>query len=174
VPAAFAPFGHVIGSLAERDPDAVMGGLYPGVTNPVRAEIGGEPFDGPGWYEQNKDRVPLSEGLQRAHFAYHTDSGQSFFSSHHRPTVYLLGPVQDPLAAEDVRAFYTDGSLGLCLHVKVWHTQPICLEGEDVYQTMRGEHGANNFVNYHDHTVEMNFDLEQGLAIEPDMENFKI
>ena len=43
---------------------------------------------------------------------------------------------------------------------------PICVEGDDVYQTVRGDQ------DYHAHSVEVDFDLEQGLAIEPDMENY--
>ena len=43
---------------------------------------------------------------------------------------------------------------------------PICVEGADVYQTVRGDQ------DYHAHSVEVDFDLEQGLAIEPDLENY--
>jgi len=105
--------------------------------------------------------------LQRAHFAFHTDAGQSFFPSKHRPTVFLVGAIQPTLPAEELRAFYSDGSVGVCLRLGVWHTMPICVDGEDVYQTTRGDQ------DYMAHSVEVDYDLEQGLAIEPDMENFK-
>ena len=164
-PEAFAPFGHIIRTFEERQPDVAKGGLTANAY-PVTAGLGDGPKDGSGWYEANEDRVPISEGLGRAHFAFHTDAGQSFFPSKHSPTVYLVGPVQETLPAEDVRAFYTDGSLGVCLHLQVWHTMPICVEGDDVYQTMRGDQ------DYQAHSVEVDFDLEQGLTIVPDMENF--
>ena len=40
---------------------------------------------------------------------------------------------------EDLRAFYSDGSTGICMHLKVWHTMPVCLRGEEVYLTARGK-----------------------------------
>ena len=160
---AFAPFGHVIRVFEERKPVVAKGGLTTNAYT-VRAGVGEERADGAGWYQVHKDRVPISEGLQRAHFAFHTDAGQSFFPSRGCPTVYLVGPVKDSLAARDVRAFYTDGSLGVCLHLKVWHTMPICVAGTEVYQTMRGDQ------DYQAHSVEIDFDLEQGVAIEADVE----
>ena len=50
--------------------------------------------------------------------------------------------------------------------LKVWHTMPICVDGNDIYQTVRGDQ------DYQAHSVEVDFDLEQGLAIEPDLENY--
>jgi ureidoglycolate hydrolase len=164
-PKAFAPFGHVIHSFEERQPEVAKGGLRTNAYT-VKAGLGDQRADAPGWYEAHKDRVPISEGLQRAHFAFHTDAGQSFFPSRGCPTVYLVGPVKDTLEAKDLRAFHTDGRLGVCLYLKVWHTMPICLEGIEVYQTMRGDQ------DYYAHSVEIDFDLQQGLSIEPDMENF--
>ena len=155
-PEAFAPFGHVIRSFEERQPEVAKGGLGTNAYE-VRAARGDE---------TGGERAPLTEGVQRGHFAFHTDAGQSFFPSLGRPTVFLVGPVQETLAAGDVRAFYTDGSLGVCLHLKVWHTMPICVEGTEVYQTMRGDQ------DYQAHSVEAEFDLKQGLTLEPDMENF--
>ena len=155
-PEAFAPFGHVIHSADERKPEVAIGGLGSNDYE-VRAELGDE---------ANGEKAPLTEGRQRAHFAFHTDAGQSFFPTRGRPAVFLVGPVQDSLAAGDVRAFYSDGSVGICMHLKVWHTMPICLEGVDVFRTTRGDQ------DYQAHSVEVDFDLEQGLAVEPDMENF--
>ena len=43
---------------------------------------------------------------------------------------------------------------------------PICVDGNDIYQTVRGDQ------DYQAHSVEVDFDLEQGLAIEPDLENY--
>ena len=162
----FAPFGQIIHTFEEGKPEKVKGDYATGAY-PVTAERGEEPRDAPGFYAQNENRVPLSEGLQRAHFAFHTDAGQSFFPSKHRPTVFLVGAIQPTLPAEELRAFYSDGSVGVCLRLGVWHTMPICVDGEDVYQTTRGDQ------DYMAHSVEVDYDLEQGLAIEPDMDNFK-
>lgn len=158
-PEAFAPFGEVIETFEEAKPEIAKGGLrsaaYPVTAALSEATVDAEP-----------EKTPLSEGLQRAHFAFHTDAGQAFYPSLHRPTVFLVGPIKDTLEPEDVRAFYSDGNTGVCLGLKVWHTMPICVEGDDVYQTVRGDQ------DYHAHSVEVDFDLEQGLAIEPDLENY--
>ena len=158
-PEAFAPFGKVIESFEQAKPEIAKGGLRTAAYT-VTASLSETPS------ESDSQKTPLSEGLQRAHFAFHTDAGQAFYPSCHCPTVFLVGPVKETLEAEDVRAFYTDGSLGICLGLKVWHTMPICVEGTDVYQTVRGDQ------DYHAHSVEVDFDLEQGLAIEPDLADF--
>ena len=88
VPETFAPFGHVIRTFEERKPDKVKGG-YATNAYPVLATPGPEPKDGPGWYAPHPQRVPISEGLERAHFAFHTDAGQSFYPSLHSPSVFL-------------------------------------------------------------------------------------
>ena len=152
-PEAFAPFGHVIRSFNERQPEVAKGGLG---TNEYEVWAApGEEVDG--------EKTSLTEGRRRAHFAFHTDAGQSFFPSRGHPAVFLVGPVRDSLPAGDVRAFYSDGSLGVCLHLKVWHTMPICLEGTEVFQTMRGDQ------DYQAHSVEIDFDVEHGIAFEPDI-----
>ena len=48
----------------------------------------------------------------------------------------------------------------------VWHTMPVCLEGEEVYETARGAQ------DYHAHSIDVHFDHSHNLALEPDMENF--
>ena len=120
----FAPFGHVISTFGERQPEIVKGG-YATNEYEVFAAPGDEPKDGPGWYGVHADRVPISEGLQRAHFAFHTDAGQSFYPKLHSPSVFLVGAIQDRIDAGELRAFYSDGSLGVCLHLGVWHTMPL-------------------------------------------------
>ena len=77
--------------------------------------------------------------LQQTHFAYPTDAGQSFYPSLHSPSVFLVGTIQDDMQAEEMRAFYSKGDVGVCLHQGVWHTMPICVEGDDIYQTTRGD-----------------------------------
>ena len=69
------------------------------------------------------------------------------------------------MQAQDLRAFYGEGLVGVCLHLGTWHTMPICVEGEDSYTTIRGD------ADYLEHSVEVEFDLQQGLVIEPDLES---
>ena len=76
----FAPYGHVIRSFEERKPDKVKGD-YATAAYTVSSECSDPPKDGPGWYEPNKDRVPISEGLQRAHFAFHTPQSSPSFTA---------------------------------------------------------------------------------------------
>jgi ureidoglycolate hydrolase len=162
----FAPFGHLIGSLEERMPDKVKGD-YSSYEKYAYAEITGRQGDSPGWYEADPNRVPLSEGLQRAHFAFHTDAGQSFYPRDGKPSIYLVGGVGDSLPAASLRAFYGEGRVGVCLHLGVWHTMPICADGRELYATIRGD------ADYMEHSVEVEFDLQQGLAIEPDLAAFR-
>jgi len=114
-PDAFAPFGDVIETYEAGRPEIVKGGL------------------------REKELALSSENRTVAHFAYHTDAGQSFYPSRHRPTVFIVGPIGPTLDPADLRAFHSDGSVGICLRVGVWHTFPICLEGEEVYQSTRGD-----------------------------------
>ena len=165
LPETFAPFGHVIKTFEERQPDKVIGG-YATNAYGVLAARGTPPKDAASWYEANPDRVPLSEGLARAHFAFHTDAGQSFYPSLHSPSVFLVGAIGGDIQAEEMRAFHSRGDVGVCLHLGVWHTMPICVAGEDIYQTTRGNQ------DYHQHSVEIDFDLERGQSIAPDMANF--
>lgn len=151
-PETFAPFGQVIERFEERKPQVRKGG-YTQNAYTVTAAL---PKDA------DPQKVSLIGGWQRAHFAFHTDAGQSFYPSRHQPAVFLVGPVKPTLEAGEVRAFYSDGRLGVCLALEVWHTMPICIEGEEVFQTMRGDQ------DYKAHSVEVDFDLEQGLAIDLD------
>jgi ureidoglycolate hydrolase len=165
-PEYFAPYGHLINSIEERKPDIVKGN-YSSYEKHAYADIAaGEPKDGEGWYVADKNRTPLSEGLKRGHFAFHTDAGQSFFPVNGRPTVYIVGGVGEPLRPQEMRAFYGEGSVGVCLHLGVWHTMPMSVEGEELYTTIRGD------ADYHEHSTEVEFDVQQGLVIEPDLENF--
>lgn len=166
-PESFTAFGHVINTFQERQPELAKGG-YRTKEMEVFSETGDEPIDGPAWYEPHPDRVPISEGLQRAHFAFHTDAGQSFYPKLHTASIFIVGPIQNDIQSEELSAFYSDGNLGVCLHLGVWHTMPICVRGREIYQTTRGNQ------DYLQHSVEIDFDLERNQTIEPDIENFII
>ena len=43
---------------------------------------------------------------------------------------------------------------------------PMSVDGEELYTTIRGDE------DYNEHSVEVEFDMQQGLVIEPDLENF--
>lgn len=161
----FAPYGHLIRSPEERMPDKVKG-HFSSYEKHAFAEITGERQDGDGWYSANENRTPLSEGYDRAHFAFHTDAGQSFFPVNGRPSMYLVGGVGEPLRPDEMRCFYGEGPLGVCLHMGVWHSMPICVEGEELYVTYRGS------ADYQKHSVEAEFDMQQGLVVSPDWDNF--
>ena len=135
---AFAPFGEVIHSFEEKHPEVVKGGL------------------------RRKEIAISSTERRHAHFAYHTDAGQSFYPSRHRPCVFMVAPISESIRPEDIRAFKSAGNLGVCLKAGVWHTFPICLEGEEVFQSERGDQ------DYAAHSVEVDFDVEQGVILEPD------
>ena len=81
-PEAFAPFGEVIESFEAAKPEIAKGGLR-SAAYPVTADLSEAPAG------SETQKTPLSEGLQRAHFAFHTDAGQAFYPSLHQPTVFL-------------------------------------------------------------------------------------
>ena len=112
------------------------------------------------------EKLSLSEGRLRAHFACHDDAGQSFYPSRHCPTVFWVAPAQPMIEPADLRAFYSDGSLGICMHLGVWHTMPVCLRGDEEYLTARGN------LDYHEHSIDVFFDESQSLALEPDMASY--
>lgn len=151
----FEPFGVVIRSFDETRPEVCIGELRESEYT-VTADVS-EPLP---------EKLSLFEGRKRAHFAFHTDAGQSFHPSRHCPTVFFVAPVKETLEPEDIRAFFSAGTLGICILPKIWHTMPICLKGTEAYQTARGDQ------DYHTYSVEVDFDEEQGLAIAPDMETF--
>ena len=154
-PEAFAPFGQVISNFDEAKPEVVVGALTERAYT-VRADV----------KDPMAEKLDLNEGRCRAHFAFHDDAGQSFYPSRHCPTVFFVAPVQPLIEPEDLRAFYSDGSAGICMKLEVWHTMPVCLQGEEVYLTARGNQ------DYQAHSVDVHFDQARGLALEPDMGNF--
>ena len=151
----FAPFGQVISSFDEAKPEAVVGALTENAYT-VRSDL----------HDPTTAALDLSTGRLRGHFACHNDAGQSFYPSRHCPTIFFIAPIQPMIEPAELRAFYSDGSSGICMKVLVWHTMPVCLRGEEVYLTSRGDQ------DYHAHSTDVHFDQDRGLALDPDMENF--
>ncbi len=127
-PTIFVPFGQIIWTFEEAKSDVAVGALTENAYT-VKAT----PSD------LTTEPLKLSAGQHRAHFACHSDAGQSFYPSQHSPSVFLVGAIQEDIQAEELRAFYIAGDVGVCLHLGVWHTMPICVDGDDVYQTTRGD-----------------------------------
>ncbi len=152
-PEAFEPFGQVISTFDEARPPLRVGTLQ------VREYTVTAAVADPA-------KPTLAEGRQRGHFACHDDAGQSFYPSRHSPSIFFVAPVQKTLEPEDMRAFYSDGSLGICMGLEVWHTMPICLKGTEVFFTARGDQ------DYHAHSIDVHFDQDRNLTLEPDMQNF--
>ena len=73
-PAAFEPFGSVISTCDETRPDVRVGGLTENHYT-VTAAVSDPP----------PEKLSLSEGRLRAHFACHDDAGQSFYPTRHCP-----------------------------------------------------------------------------------------
>ena len=138
-PEAFAPFGVVIETYEEAEPEVVKGGL-----------------------REKKFSVESGDN-KRTHFNYHTYAGQAYYPSQHGPTVFMVGPIGDPPAPDQLRAFYTDGSVGICFPAGVWHCVPIPLEREELFKSKRGD---QDFLT---HTVSFYYDEEMGLMFEPDL-----
>ena len=153
-PAAFALFGQVISTFDEAKPEVVVGAL----TENAYA-VRSDPND-------LTAELELSTGQVRAHFACHDDAGQSFYPSRHCPSVFWIAPVQPMIEPEDLIPFYSDGRLGVCMNIGVWHTMPVCLTGDEVYMTARGT------LDYHAHSIDVFFYKDRNLALEPDMDNY--
>ena len=98
---AFAAFGDVIETFEEAEPEIIKGNF------------------------RDKEIRIDEVTLQQTHFAYHTDAGQSFYPKNHTRCVFMVGPIKDTLEHDQVRAFYSDGSLGIVVKIGVWHTIPI-------------------------------------------------
>ena len=151
---SFAPFGKAIATFDEAKPEVVVGAL-----EEHAYEVSGTIPD------PLPQKLSLSEGRLRAHFACHDDAGQSFYPSRHGPSIFWVAAVQPMIEPHDLRAFYSDGSLGICMDLGVWHTMPVCLKGDEVYMTARGDQ------EYDAHSIDVHFDEDRGLALEPDMDH---
>jgi len=138
-PTAFAPFGDVIERFEDAEPEILKGSF------------------------RNKE-IPIDQvRLQQTHWAYHTDAGQSFYPKNNTRCVFMVGPIGETLEHGDVRAFYAAGGLGIVVKIGVWHTFPITLDGNEVFLSARGD------ADYMEHSVEIEFDRDQGIAFEADV-----
>ena len=68
---------------------------------------------------------------------YHHDGGQASIA-HGVPTVFLVAPPGDRVEPDDFVALYSDGSVGVNLHPRVWHTAPLPLASSASYDNKQG------------------------------------
>jgi len=85
-----------------------------------------------------------------SHVNFHSDASQAFISKSREATVFLVAPPSARPRPEDFIAFYSDGSVGLCMFPNVWHTTPLPIQGSQEYENTQG-------ADYHACTVDHDF-----------------
>ena len=137
---SFAPYGQAIASVEEARPVVVKGGL------------------------KSKEFTVEAGDNRRSYFNYHTDAGQAYYPSRHGPIVFMVGRIgAPPPSPEELRAFHSDGSTGICFYSGVWHAVPIPLERDELIKSVRG---GQDFAT---HNVDFDYGKEMGLVFEPDL-----
>ncbi len=68
---------------------------------------------------------------------YHDDGGQAFVAPG-VPTVFLVAPPGDDVTPDDFVALYSDGTYGLNMHARVWHTAPLLLTPRATFDNRQG------------------------------------
>src|SRR5262245_4022229 len=101
----------------------------------------------------------LENGCARvSHVNFHGDASQAFIGRRREATVFLVAPPATLPRPEDFIAFYSDGSMGLCMYPDVWHTTPLPLQGSQEYENTQGS-------EYHTSTVDHDF-ADDGVVLE--------
>jgi ureidoglycolate hydrolase len=92
------------------------------------------------------------------HVNFHSDASQAFIGRRREPTVFLVAPPATRPRPEDFVAFYSDGSLGLCMFPDVWHTTPLPIAGSQEYENTQGD-------QYHTATTDHDF-AQDGILLD--------
>ena len=71
-------------------------------------------------------------------FNYHGDATQAFISADREPTIFLVAPPSETPRPEDFVALYSDGRYGLAMRPDVWHTTPLPVSGNGVFDNKQG------------------------------------
>ncbi|MCS7263831.1 MAG: ureidoglycolate lyase [Armatimonadetes bacterium] len=125
----FAPFGYIVRNFAEAKPNLIVGEV---VRNRMRA------------------RQVREIELVSAHY----DGEQIVFPCEPVPTVFIVAPPSERPSLESFRAFLSDGTLGICLAIGVWHALPIPIDRDHaLYENAQGS-------QWHEHTVEFHLTSE--------------
>ncbi|MCS3919979.1 ureidoglycolate lyase [Fervidibacter sacchari] len=86
----------------------------------------------------------------------HYDGEQIIFPHEPVPTVFVVAPPSPLPTLESFRAFLSDGTIGVCLSVGVWHAMPIPVSCDHaLYDNAQGS-------EWHNHTVEIHLPTELG------------
>lgn len=93
-----------------------------------------------------------------SHVNFHSDASQAFIGKRREATVFLVAPPAARPRPEDFVAFYSDGSVGLCMSPDVWHTTPLPVLGSQEYENSQG-------AEYHSSTTDYDF-ARDGVLLE--------
>jgi ureidoglycolate hydrolase len=126
---AFAPFGRIVSDFASATPFLRVGEV---VRNRMRA-----------WRLREVEWVSA-----------HHDGEQIIVPCERVPTVFVVAPPAPRPMPESFRAFFGDGTVGVCLAIGVWHAPPIPVTCEHaLYDNAQGS-------EWHEHTVEVHLPTE--------------
>lgn len=130
----FAPFGYLVRNFASATPKLKVGTI---VRNQMRTR-----------------KVTKIEWASA-----HYDGEQIIIPHEAVPTVFVVATPLPKPSLESFRAFLSDGTVGICLSVGVWHALPIPITRDHaLYDNAQGS-------EWHDHTVEVNLPKELGAIL---------
>jgi len=125
----FSPFGYIVRDFAYVAPKLVIGEV---VRNRMRVR-----------------RVKEVEWVSA-----HYDGEQIIFPCEPVPTIFVVAPPSERPSLKNFRAFLSEGEIGICLALGVWHTPPIPVDREHaLYENAQGS-------QWHDHTFEFHLPSE--------------
>ncbi len=126
---SFAPFGSIVRNFFDAEPKLLVGAV---VRNSMRVR-------------QVKEIEWVSA---------HHDGEQITFPCEPVPTVFVVAPPSERPSLESFRAFLSDGKVGVCLALGVWHAPPIPIDREHaLYENAQGS-------QWHEHTLEFHLPTE--------------
>lgn len=132
---AFKPFGYIVRNFEASQPRLLVGTVV-----------------------RNKMRV--RRVLEIDWVSAHYDGEQIVFPCELVPTVFVVAPPSKRPSLESFRAFLSDGTVGVCLALGVWHAPPIPVDREHaLYDNAQGS-------DWHEHTVELHLPKELGVVLE--------
>jgi len=127
----FAPFGYLVRNFASAVP---------------RLKVG----------EVVRNRMRVVRNTKVEWVSAHYDGEQILFPHEPVPTVFVVAPSSSLPTLESFRAFLSDGTIGVCLSVGVWHAMPIPVFCDHaLYDNAQGS-------EWHNHTVEIHLPTELG------------
>lgn len=108
-----------------------------------------------GWatHPDYADNLPVVLGADRRYVLtheinYHPDGGQLFMPKDGKPFVALLGLPGEDITPDHFKAFYFDGSCGICIHPGIWHQPPFSIEDTMTLLDRQGKVHACIYANF--------------------------